>query len=543
MPSSISQLTSRRDFLRFLGRSSSSIALVGGLGSTLGCSVLDSLFSTVKKGPFNALPPSSSDQIQLVPGFQSQTLVSWGDSIGKDLLFGDCCDFTAFLPIAGRSDQAFLWVNHEFFIPLFVSGHEGKKLPYPRQKPEVENEMKQVGGSLIQIQKEASGAWKLSGDTSKNFRIDGSTSIPFASPYPIGGSKVARGTLGNCAGGVTPWGSILTCEEGHSSYYGDVRHLSPGRQKKVRQPSPYGWESSHPLPPEHYGWVVEVNPASGKAKKLPGLGRFAHECATVWPLKNGLCAVYSGDDGVDQCVYKFISEKPGSLDQGTLYVAQLESGRWIPLDIRKNPILKKHFKDQTEVLVHTRKAAHLVGGTPLDRPEDIAIDPKTRSIYIALTKNYSGNHYGSLLKIGEKNADPLSLEFQSSTFLTGGEDTGVACPDNLAFDPRGNLWLTTDFSPGRSAYQDFGNNSLFYIPLEGKAAGQAFRVANAPHGAEFTGPSFSPDGKTLFLSVQHPGGKSRSLKNLTSHWPRGGGSIPLSSVVTLSGPGMDQLMS
>src|SRR5690606_3389085 len=134
--------------------------------------------------------------------------------------------------------------------------------------------------------------------------------------------------------------------------------------------------------------------------------------------------------------------------------------RWIPLDLRKNPDLHSHFKDQIDLLIHTRKAARLVGGTPQARPEDIEIDPKTGAVLIALSNNKpKGDLYGSILKIIEKDNDPLALEFTSSTFVAGGPESGFAAPDNMAFDRAGNLWLCTDMSGsdmGKPKYEAFG---------------------------------------------------------------------------------------
>ena len=87
------------------------------------------------------------------------------------------------------------------------------------------------------------------------------------------------------------------------------------------------------------------------------------------------------------------------------------------------------------------------------------------------------------------------------------------------------------------------HNSLFYIPMSGALSGQAFRVASAPVTAEFTGPSFSPDGRTLFLSVQHPGEGTTDLKQPLSRWPQGGNNMPKPSVVTITGPALDNLVS
>jgi secreted PhoX family phosphatase len=288
--------------------------------------------------------------------------------------------------------------------------------------------------------------------------------------------------------------------------------------------------------------VVEINPKTGEAKKLISIGRFAHEAATVRQGKDGRCVVYSGDDSNDQFIYKFISSQKNSLERGTLHVADTKNGKWIPL-VHSDPRLGKVFKDQTEILINCREAGALVGATPQDRPEDIEIDPITGDVLIACTNNKpQGRPHGKILKIREKNNDPFSLTFTSETFLEGGEKGGFASPDNLAFDPKGNLWFTTDMSGSdmhKGALQNFGNNGLFVVMREGALKGIPIQMASAPTDSEFTGPLFSPDGKTLFLSVQHPGELSKSKEDLTSHWPSGG--IPRSGVVTLQGPLLEKI--
>ena len=353
------------------------------------------------------------------------------------------------------------------------------------------------------------------------------------------------GTFANCSGGVTPWGSILTCEENYDSFYGETVHEN-GKSKRVYNSYYYGWDKHYDNPPEHYGWVVEVNPLTGQARKLIALGRCAHECATMHQTSDGRLVVYTGDDCNDECLYKFIGSKPGSLEEGTLYVANTETGTWISLDYASQPVLQKHFSNQTEVLIRLREAAKLVGGTPLNRPEDIEIDPLTGHVLISLTNNKpKGDYLGSILKIVEDNQDKTSLTFKSDVFLAGGEGNWFACPDNMAFDPKGNLWITSDISGsavGKGPYEKFGNNGLFLVPAHGPNKGNVLQIASAPVDAEFTGPYFAPDGKTLFLSVQHPGENSASLTELSSNWPNGGNEIPKPSVVAISGKALDELM-
>jgi secreted PhoX family phosphatase len=167
-------------------------------------------------------------------------------------------------------------------------------------------------------------------------------------------------------------------------------------------------------------------------------------------------------------------------------------------------------------------------------------------VIISLTKNKStGNPFGSIMKLVERDGDPLSLEFSTSVFLAGGSDTGFACPDNLAFDRNGNLWMCSDIaghSMNKDPYKEFGNNGLFYIPFSGKGAGRAHMVATAPPGAEFTGPCFAPDGETLFLSVQHPGEEVPEKMQRNSLWP-GNGPLAKPSVIAISGPKLKELLS
>lgn len=383
------------------------------------------------------------------------------------------------------------------------------------------------------------GSWRPVKNHPLNRRLDATTPIAINSPAPIAGSFQAIGTLGNCGGGVTPWGTVLSCEENYQDYYGDIVFKSR-YSRKSKFPKHYlQWNKFYDLPPEHYGWVVEVNPQTGKAQKLTALGRFAHESATAVQAKDGRCVVYSGDDKTNECLYKFISAHPNSLEQGTLYVADVKNGIWIPLDIKLKSELAEKFDSQLELLIYTRKASRVVGGSRLDRPEDIVINPHDGSVLVALTKNLKNlNFYGSLLRIEEQDADPLSLSFEATTFIAGGRQSGFANPDNMAFDKSGNLWMTSDISEkvvDKGPYKGLGNNGLFYIPMYGSNAGKAYRVASAPVDAEFTGPCFSTDGSTLFLSVQHPGGSSESLQYLTSHWPDGDNSIPKPAVVTIRG--------
>ena len=367
--------------------------------------------------------------------------------------------------------------------------------------------------------------------------------IDFDNDTTIEGSKTAVGTLANCSGHITPWNTVLTCEENYDMFYGE-RNRKDG---KIIYPSyTLGWEKHFAFPPEHYGWVVEIDPFSNKKRKLISLGRCAHECAHLKELEDGRLVVYTGDDIDNGCIYKFVSNSPKDLTNGVLYVASLEQKKWIPVEYDKHSILQEKFNSQLEVLTYLREASRLIGGSQLDRPEDIDIDPLEQGVFIALTNNFAKNNFhGSILKITEKDNKHDSEEFDFEHLISGGEETGFSCPDNLIFDKVGNLWFTSDITGSRlnkSPYEKFGNNGLFVLIRNGDQAGKIIQVASAPVEAEFTGPCFSPDWKTLFLSVQHPGERSVSLRNVSSKWPKEKGG-PKPAVVSISGNFLKDIMT
>jgi uncharacterized protein len=512
--------TNRRSFLKksaFL----SGLALFRGLPSF---AVLPT--SKILQG----IEPSFEDDLVLAPGLSYDIIAKWQDRLNPSEQFGFNADYIAHQVLS--PNEILMWVNHEYVNPVFIGGEE-------RTLSNIDRERKEVGGSLMVLKRDQAGKWNMVEGHALNRRIDGATKIPFAYGRTIRGSSYGEGTLGNCAGGMTPWGTFLTCEENYQDFYGDREH----GEEKIRHPKDsLSWHLHYNNPPEHYGWVVEIEPKTGKAQKHITLGRMAHECATCTQDKAGRVVVYTGDDKGNEHLYKFISESNDSFEKGVLYAAQVETGKWLPLDLELSPQLKKHFTNQQDVLIYARKAAKILGATPLDRPEDIEIHPHTGEVYVSLTNNVlRAVVHGSILKLKEL-AGPSGLTFQAETYLFGGKDSKISCPDNLAFDKKGNLWVCNDISGsviGLPPYMSFRNNGLFVIPATGPMKGQAIQVASAPKDAELTGLNFTEDGKTLFLSVQHPGEKSKSLSKLTSHWPHGG--IPRSSVVAIQGEFLEGL--
>ncbi len=471
--------------------------------------------------------PSSTDDVILADGLTYEVLISRGDFINDKMTFGSYSDYVAFLPV--EKNEGVIWVNHKSVSPLFTSGFDGGSTA--RHRNMVLGEMQEVGGSILKVRKSNDG-WKIDQNDPINNRLTGASKIPFEWSELVEGNRSATGTLANSSGGVTPWGTVLTCEEKFDEFYGDYDY-----ETGESTPSSLSWNrffQKHK--PQHYGWVVEVDINTGGAKKHVSLGRMQHASATVQELEDKRVVVYTSDTDNGGCLYKHISDSPGQISPGKLYVANLEDGRWEWLDITRPELTS--FNNQTELLIRTREAALLVGGSELDRTGGVAIDPLSGDVLIALANNKpKGNYHGSMMKIKEIG-DFDSLEFTNEVFLTGGVDTGFTCPRNMTFDKVGNLWFTSDISDnsiGKAPYESFGNNGLFLMLKNGDMAGDILQIASAPNDATFSCPFFTPDGETLFLSVQHPGSETKDLAKLTSNWPGGGTTIPRSSVITIQG--------
>lgn len=494
----------------------------------------------LKRGKaFKPLPYSAKDELSLADGFTWYSLVRAGDVINdKGDRAGDCCDYLHFIQ-GSKPDQAFLWINHEYLLDNVL--YEKFLKPDEKSKEQVDAEMKLVGGSYVELKKnrasDGSFRWTLKNDSKLAFRLDANSPIEMVGPA---GGRTALGTLANCSGGYTPWGTILTAEENFDVYF---------KQHEGTFRGYYGWGKYYPRSEEDYGWVVEVNPITQKARKLTSLGRFAHESATLTNSKDGRVVVYSGDDAKGQCLYKFISKGKISGDpqkdadlllEGQLYVANLSKGEWVLLS-PENPVLAKEekFKSLANILVNTREAAKLAGGTKLNRPEDIKIDPLTGDVYFVLTNNSdAGDLHGSINILRENAQDSASLKFEYETFLVGGLRNGISCPDNLTFGPSNTLWACTDMSAsvmGKGAFAAFARNSMHRLELDSSGSVFVRHFVQAPRDAELTGPTFLPDGSGLIVSVQHPGEGSFEKEGvgLTSHWPDGGLAKPVSTVICI----------
>jgi secreted PhoX family phosphatase len=552
---------------------------------------------------FTELKRIYDEKDHVAPGYSKQVLVRWGDPLVKgapafdpvaqnaaaqESQFGYNNDFMAFLPLpvgSTNSDHGLLCVNHEYTDPHIMwpgmtEDDGGSKL----DKGQVEVTMAAQGHSVVEIKKGAKG-WEVVADGPYNRRISMTTKIPLSGPaagHPLlktsadPSGKEVLGTIDNCSGGTTPWGSVLFCEEGAADWFG-------GDATKVPNPALYeragygeledyyGWARYHdrfnvdkePNEPNRFDWVVEYDPydPTSTPVKRTALGRFGHEAATTVLNKDGRVIVYMGDDDYFEYVYKFVSRNAYNandraanrdlLDDGTLYVARFnEDGSldWLPLVFGQGPLTPENgFDDQGDVLIQARKAGDLLGATPMDRPEDVETNPLTGRVYVVLTKNAkrkpdqlnpvntrAENKWGQIAELlppGEgREADHAADKFKWDLFILAGDpakkEEGAkynpavsangwfACPDNIAFDPQGRLWIATDGAP------EFGiADGLYGVETTGPERALPKLIYAAPMDAEICGPCFTPDGQTLFLAVQHPAEASETLEKVSTRWP------------------------
>jgi uncharacterized protein len=509
--------------------------------------------------PFKPIDAGSLDDIVLPEGYTYQVIVKRGDVFTKDgKTFGDNADWTGWYAIdaltgGNSTEEGLLVVNCEYLNPLFVSGYTGSD---PKTVEQINKEKEAVGFAVLHVKKTGAGKWELVKDSDYNKRFDGMTEIMFTGVAAEAMSmKTVIGTMGNCSGGQTPWHTALSCEENYQSYYGED---SVGvRATAITDTYRWSEDAATAQKPEYYGWVVELDPFSGIAKKRTAMGRFRHENVAIGLAKSGQVVAYMGDDARDEVVYKFVSEakydaanRDANLDileKGTLYAANFGTGKWIPVVWEGNEerlgdpknVGGYTLKNQADVLTYCNHAARALGATRTDRPEDIEIHPTTGEVYIAFTNNSNhGNFHGQITRVKETEGDFGSLTFDWDIFSVGGPQSGYSSPDNMIFDTKGNLWVVTDVSSSslnKGIYKFQGNNAVFMLPTAGDHAGKAYRFANGPVEAEMTGPTWIGN-DTLVLAVQHPGEESASLDAMTSHWPAGGTDQPRAGVVFIYGP-------
>jgi len=373
---------------------------------------------------------------------------------------------------------------------------------------------------------------------------------------PAGRNPV--GTINNCAHGYTPWNTYLACEENFNGYFqaapagtyspeqtasnarygvGGDRYYWAGRDPRFNLTADNAQEVNR------FGWVVEIDPndPTSAPMKRTALGRLKHEGAFVHITKGQRVVVYMGDDQVNEHAYKFVSNGnwksllargKDPLDEGTLYVARFDEdgrGTWLPLvHGQKGLTAAEGFADQGDVLVKTRLAATSVGATPMHRPEWTSVDPNTGAVYLTLSNDgrFAGavqnaanprkpNPWGSVIRWYEDGDDHAALTFTWDLLLLAGQgrDSGdgstiaeqdaFGSPDGLWVDRDSRVWIQTDGT------QPLGANDqmLAANPFVTDAAGapELKRFFTGVRGCEVTGVIDTPDQRTMFVNLQHPG--------------------------------------
>ncbi|MFF2496194.1 PhoX family protein [Agromyces sp. NPDC058064] len=572
--------------------------------------------------PFEPIAPVSHlvDEFTVPAGYRWQALVRWGDPIFPDApafdlhgqsaaaqarQFGYNNDYLDVIADRGGLTGV-LVTNHEYVNPgiMFPPSSDPAEL---RRRSEIYKAAQ--GMSVVEVARDrVGGPWRIVKGGARNRRI--TVESEFAFTGPAAGSAllqtagdpsgtVVNGTLGNCAGGTTPWGTVLSGEENFNGYF----RAAPDTAARKRYgfadaATSTGWETWDPRfdgsapgyenEGNRFGYIVEIDPQDPTSTpvKHTAMGRFKHEGANVRIAEDGRAVAYMGDDERGDYLYKFVSkhkfnpkDNPGArkqngrlLSEGDLFVARFSgnspaaeidgtgklpsdgafdgSGEWVALTRKGESVVPGMSVE--EVLVNTRLAADLVGATKMDRCEDVEPHPTSGRVYVACTNNTqrgtagrppvdeanprATNRDGHVIELtelrgqsGERFAwsilllcgDPASI---TQTYFAGypkEQVSPISCPDNVAFDSEGNLWISTDGAPSTIRR----NDGLFKVPLEGPERGHVQQFLSVPREAETCGPVIRAEEGVVFVAVQHPG-EEGSFAAPTSLFPDYGSAAP-----------------
>jgi secreted PhoX family phosphatase len=529
------------------------------------------------------------DPVSNGPAFDQGALNTSAD---QEKQWGMHNDGLVYFPLFG-SDHGLIVQNHEYTddVLLFSDGTANWNAEKTKKS------LAAHGVGIIEVRKRR-GKWEVVRPSFFARRITGYTPIKIAGPAaghdllktnadPTG--KLALGTLNNCAMGYTPWGSYLACEENFNGYF-----RQPGTQTELERR--YGitaggfgylWHTTDdrfdtsrvPNEPNRFGWVTEIYPylPGSMPVKRTALGRFKHEGAWVQEARDGRVVVYSGDDEQFEYIYRYVSRLPWKksflrgihpLDDGTLYVAKFNpnnTGEWLPLT-PDNPALS-HLT-LAQILINTRGAADLAGATKMDRPEWIDTFPNKLTAIATLTNNSrrgaataptapvdamnprAPNTYGHIIQWSYYK-DWTEPAFYWEIFALAGDPANAAhgstiigdkygSPDGIYVDPSGLLWIQTDVSGSTintGSYAGFGNNQMLAADPDTR---ETRRFLTGPNVCEITGVFMTPDRRTMFVGVQHPGEAPTGVNIPTdpkrySNWPDGdAGSRPRSSLIVVT---------
>ena len=544
---------------------------------------------------FEELTWGNDETHHIAKGYDADVLLRWGDPITADApefdvmnqtaeaqlkQFGYNNDYVGFTALNDDGTRGLLCVNHEYTneeVMFPGLGRQDRDGFAGMTKELVDIEMAAHGGTVVEIAQGADGKWALVRDSGYNRRI-----TPLNTEMTIDGPAAGHprmqtnadpegmtviGTVNNCAGGMTPWGTYLMAEENFHGYFWTDVVDAEGKPDISAQPEAasmkrygvpgrwYAWGQHHdrwnidkdPNEPNRWGWIVEVDPRNPDAKpiKHTALGRFRHEGAETTVSSSGKLVIYSGDDNRFDYMYKYVSGGTvtddtsvfGSplMSDGTLYVARFDEDgtiEWMPLVHGSGPLTAANgFQSQSDVMIDTRLAADLLGATPMDRPEDAQPGPDGTA-YVMLTNNTrrqpdqvnaanprAESSFGHIIEIKEDGQDHAATKGTWSILVKCGdpsiEEVGAqwnpetsengwfGSPDNCAFDVDGRLWISTD--QGSSWGKTGKSDGLYSLETAGELRGTSKLFFRCPVGGELCGPYFHDSGETLFLAVQHPG--------------------------------------
>jgi len=550
---------------------------------------------------FEGIPVSSTDAVVVPEGYTARVLIAWGDPVSDGPEFKPDASNTAFeqewqwgmhndgvvyFPIHG-SARGLLVQNNEYtddvlLFPDGIANWDEEKT----QKSQAAH-----GVSIIEITKQRGGQWRVVRPSPYARRITAYTPIRIGGPAagdprlvtsadPTG--RLALGTINNCAMGFTPWGTYLACEENFNGYF---RRFGTPTALETRyginaSGAGYLWHTTdlrfstdaEPNEPNRFGWVVEIDPFDPNSTpvKRTALGRLKHEGAWVQEARDGRVVVYTGDDQANEYIYRYVSRLPwrrarrlgiNPLNDGTLYVGKFNAdgtGVWLPLT-PSNPALTAWGLN--DILINTRGAADAVGATKMDRPEWIDTFPDSLTAMATLTNNSSRtlvdaanprapNTYGHIIR-WRYRFDFSEPTFVWDIFALGGDPANsghgstiigdkFGSPDGLYVAPSGRLWIQTDVSGSTvnaGAYSGFGNNQMLCADPDTR---EIRRFLVGPNICEVTGVFVTPDERTMFVGIQHPGEAPSGANDPAdpkrhSSWPDGpSGGRPRSATIVIT---------
>jgi len=544
---------------------------------------------------FTELPAGVDGNHHVASGYRADVLLRWGDPLFPDSppfdplrqsaeaqlrQFGYNNDYIAFFPLDDTRRRGLLCINHEYTNEevMFPGLVRQDVICFPDMTAElVDIEMAAHGVTVVEIARGEDG-WRPVRDGAYNRRISPASTVMTVDGPAAGHERLKTsadpsgrnilGTLNNCAGGATPWGTYLTAEENFHGYFWSALCASGGKAPtdlggaQAKSYKRYGvpglWQAwgkfvdrfdvdKEPNEPNRFGWIVEIDPFDPNSVpvKHTALGRFRHEGAECLVNKDGRVVVYAGDDARFDYVYRFVSngkydpeDRAGNkllLSEGTLSVARFDadgSVTWLPLIFGQGPLTKENgFSDQGDVLIDARLASDLLGPTRMDRPEDVQPNPVTGRVYVILTNNTkrkageedaanprAENVFGHVIEMTPPDGDHAAGRFAWDLLVRCGDPSvaSVGALWNPATSENG--WFacpdnaTTDSDGRLWISTDQGEpwptgraDGLYALETEGMRRGTGKLFFRCPVGGEMCGPRFTPDQETLFVAVQHPG--------------------------------------